>query len=114
MIISTFLISLILTNFIEYLNKNSNNNNDNDNVHNSNNNNKGPFIYDVSISWAVLAPPLPPRQQMSDFMGPQSTLITSIICLFELGHANGFNGDIARCHQLSTWASSMPSMTMLS
>ena len=29
------------------------------------------------------------------FDSSQSTLITSIICLFELGHANGFNGDIA-------------------
>ena len=29
------------------------------------------------------------------FNSSQSTLITSIICLFELGHANGFNGDIA-------------------
>ena len=29
------------------------------------------------------------------FNSSQLTLITSIICLFELGHANGFNGDIA-------------------
>ena len=29
------------------------------------------------------------------FNSSQSTLINSIICLFELGHANGFNGDIA-------------------
>ena len=50
--------------------------------------------------------PLVPKKSVDEqiYNSSQSTLITSIICLFELGHANGFNGDIARCHQLSTWA----------
>ena len=41
--------------------------------------------------------PLVPKKSVDEqiFNSSQSTLITSIICLFELGHANGFNGDIA-------------------
>ena len=42
-------------------------------------------------------PTLVPKKSVDEqiFNLSQSTLITSIICLFELGHANGFNGDIA-------------------
>ena len=38
------------------------------------------------------------------FNSSQSTSLTFIICLFELGHPNDLNGDIDQRDQLSTWA----------
>ena len=53
--------------------------------------------------------PLVPKKSVDEqiFNSSQSTSLTFIICLFELGHPNDLNGDIDRRDQLSTWATSM-------